>query len=152
MVLFTEAGSYRRALLLDDGSLVGNCLGCSNAPDELLYCSDTDISVRRRPRRSAGTMLGVEPTRGHDAYRSRVRAQGASLGCVGEAVPRYRYPTWRELGTANSLLKQGMNVIATFQAADHWSLVWGVWHRTALNLRRTADSRSEVPTLRELNL
>lgn len=47
-----------------------------------------------------------------------MRAQGASLRCADEAVPRYRYLTWRELETANSLRKQGMNVIATFQAAD----------------------------------
>jgi hypothetical protein len=43
--LFSEASSNVGALLLDDGSFVGDGLGCSNIADELLDYAMTPVLV-----------------------------------------------------------------------------------------------------------
>lgn len=86
MGLFTEAGSYRRALFLDDSSLVGNRLCGSDAPNELFDCRDTTKSAGRNEY-GGQHEAHAEPTGGHGEYRRRVKARDTSLEDEGEAIP-----------------------------------------------------------------
>lgn len=43
--LFPKAGSYGSALFLDDSSLISDCLGRSNIPNELFDCASEIVST-----------------------------------------------------------------------------------------------------------
>lgn len=49
MRLLAEAGTYSSTLLLDDRTLVRNCLRRTNVADELFHCIMTSVSKTNRP-------------------------------------------------------------------------------------------------------
>lgn len=59
VAFLSEACSNRCALFLDDGTLIGDCLGRTHIADELLHCEAVSMSAHTYPPQLLGLWIGA---------------------------------------------------------------------------------------------
>ena len=131
--LFLEARTDSCALLLDNGSFVGNGLGGAHVADELLHCTDGAMRVLASVGLcQAGYRAAAIPLKGSGARQDRgsvreliVGGLGPARGPLEEAWPSNssrKYRVWKERGLVPVQAVAGANSYRIRMSASRCSV------------------------------